>query len=451
MSLPQRTTIDAAIDDSRPKAAAGIDGARTVSRIGRRLMWYLIALYVVSVLDRGNLSFASFSMNKELGLTPQMYSIGLGILFLGYSLFEVPSNLALARFGARITLTRIAILFGLVTMSMAFVTGPISFYTVRALLGIAEAGLTPGVFLYLSYWIPENYRARYNAIFTYSVPAAYVLASLVSGAILQLNGTFGLPGWKWLFLLEGLPAVTLGVFGIFYLTDRPNQAKWLSRDEKAWLANELEVSRLNKSPTEELNTLAALRQPTLWVLILGYVGIFCGNATVGAWLPQILHIYGVPLTHIGVVAAIPPLAGMVGMTMLSRRSDRRKERIGHTVACTVIAAIGYGTVAMSSSLSTALIGFMLANIGVYASLAIFWSIPQTYLPQRIRPAVIAVISSFGAIVGGWVAPLLIGRVQQQTHSLSAGMIVVAVLFLLSSICVCVAGRRLATQANKETQ
>lgn len=446
MSLTSRTTISAQVDDGQNAAATDVDGARTVSRIGRRLMWYLIALYVVSVLDRGNLSFASFSMNRELGLTPQMYSIGLGILFLGYSIFEVPSNLALARYGARITLTRIAVLFGLVTMSMAFVTGPLSFYTVRALLGIAEAGLTPGVFLFLSYWIPENFRARYNAIFSYSIPAAYVLASLVSGAILQLDGTFGIPGWKWLFVLEGLPAVSLGIFGAFYLTDRPDHAKWLSKEEKLWLARELDSARSTKSPAHELNTVAVLRQPTLWILILGYVGIFCGNATIGAWLPQILHLHGVSLKSIGVVAALPPLAGMIGMTLLSRRSDHRKERIGHTVACMVIAALGYGIVAMADSLPGALLGFMLANIGVYASLAIFWSIPQTYLPQKSRPAVIAVISSFGAIGGGWVAPLLIGRVQQVTHSLPAGMVVVAVLFLLSAVCVLFAGRRMAAQA-----
>lgn len=426
--------------------AADVDGTRVVSRVGRRLMWYLIALYVVSVLDRGNLSFASFSMNKELGLTPQMYAVGVGILFLGYSLFEVPSNLALARFGARITLTRIAILFGLVTMSMAFVTGPRSFYTVRALLGIAEAGLTPGVFLFLSYWIPQQHRTRYNAMFCYSIPAAYVVSSLVSGAIMQLDGAWGVPGWKWLFLLEGLPAVMLGIFGAFYLTDRPHQAKWLSADEKSWLAKQLESGDAPSAHGVPAGVMTLLRRPEMWVLTLGYVGIFSGNATVGAWLPQILHHTGVPLSIIGFVTALPPLAGIVGMTFLSRRSDRSKERVLHTVAAMLIAAAGFTTVAMSGTLAVALFGFALANVGVYASLAIFWSIPQTYLPARAKPAVIAVISSFGAILGGWVVPMMIGRVQQQAHSLAAGMIVVAILLVLSSVCVFFAGRRLASRA-----
>ena len=419
----------------------GVDGARVVSRVGRRLMWYLIALYVISVLDRGNLSFASFSMNKELGLTPQMYGMGVGILFLGYALFELPSNLALARFGARITLTRISILFGVVTISMAFVTGPFSFYAVRALLGIAEAGLTPGVFLFLSYWIPAQHRARYNAIFSYSIPAAYVVSSLVSGSIMQLDGVWGVPGWKWLFVLEGVPAVLLGCFGIFYLTDRPHQATWLTSAEKGWLAKQLETDNAT-SESGPSDVVSILRRPEMWVLTLGYVGIFSGNATVGAWLPQIVHQKGVPLHIIGFVTALPPLVGIIGMTLLSRHSDRRNERVLHTVGCMLIAAVGYTTVALSNSLTAALIGFMLANMGVYASLSIFWSIPQTYLPAKAKPAVIAIISSFGAIFGGWIVPMMVGHVQQTTHSLGTGMIVVAVFFSLSAVCVFFAGRRM---------
>jgi ACS family tartrate transporter-like MFS transporter len=421
------------------------DGARIVKKVGRRIMWYLIALYVVSVLDRGNLGFASFSMNRELGLTPQMYSIGVGILFLGYALFEVPSNMALARFGARITLTRIAILFGLVTMSMAFVVGPYSFYAVRGLLGIAEAGLTPGVFLFLSYWIPQTYRARYNAIFTYAVPCAYVLASLISGAIMQLDGAFGIPGWKWLFLLEGLPAITLGVFGIFYLTDRPHLAKWLTDPERRWLQQKMDSENQAAPGTSHTEGVGALlARPVMWVLALGYIGIFCGNATLGVWLPQILHGTGVPLKVIGLYAAIPPLAGVVGMTLLCRRSDRRNERVFHASGCMLLAACGFGVVAMSTTTTFVLAGFMIANIGVYSSLAIFWAIPQTYLSAKAKPVAIALISSFGALFGGWLAPMMIGRVQSATHSLSTGFVIVAGLFLASSICVLVAGRKLAS-------
>nr|WP_315593227.1 MFS transporter [uncultured Cupriavidus sp.] len=417
-------------------------GDAIVRKVGRRLMWYVIALYIVSVLDRGNLGFASFSMNKELGLTPQMYGVGVGILFLGYSLFEVPSNLALARYGARITLTRIAMLFGLVTVSMAFVTGPYSFYLVRGLLGMAEAGLTPGVFLFLSYWIPQSYRARYNAAFTYAVPSAYILASLVSGAILRLDGVFGIPGWKWLFVLEGLPAVCLGVIGIFYLTDRPHQATWLKPSEREWLQAQIDREATTRhEESAKLGTL--LRRPVLWVLAVGYIGIFCGNATLGIWLPQIMHGHGIALSIIGFVAAVPPLAGVIGMTYLSRRSDKMKERVWHTVACMVIAALGFALIATSQSATAALIGFMLANIGVYSSLAIFWSIPQTYLSTNVRPAAIALISSFGALFGGWLAPMYIGKAQGHFHSLPMGMAIVAALMLISCVCVGAAGKRLS--------
>lgn len=437
-SPPIRASLEAVSSESVDKASSDA----IVRKVGRRLMWYVIALYIVSVLDRGNLGFASFSMNKDLGLTPQMYGIGVGILFLGYSLFEVPSNLALAKYGARITLTRIAMLFGLVTMSMAFVTGPYSFYVVRGLLGMAEAGLTPGVFLFLSYWIPQSYRARYNAAFTYAVPSAYILASLVSGAILRLDGALGVPGWKWLFVLEGLPAVLLGVIGIFYLTDRPHQAKWLSPSELEWLQAQIDrEANVQHEKSAKLGEL--LRRPVLWILAIGYIGIFCGNATLGIWLPQIMHGHGVALSVIGFVAAVPPLGGVVGMTYLSRRSDKTKERVWHTVACMVIAAAGFGLVATSQSASAALIGFMLANIGVYSSLAIFWSIPQTYLAANVRPAAIALISSFGALFGGWLAPMYIGKAQGYFHSLPMGMAIVAALLVISSFCVGGAGTRLA--------
>lgn len=419
-----------------------VDGPAVIKRIGRRIVWYLVALYAVSVLDRGNLGFASFSMNKELGITPQMFSIALGVLFLGYSLFDVPSNLILERFGARITLTRIGFMFGIVTIAMAFVVGPYSFYTLRALLGVAEAGLTPGVFLFLSYWIPQRYRARYNAVFSYSVPAAYVLASIVSGAIMQLGGTWGVPGWKWLFMLEGIPAIVLGFVGIFFLTDKPHLAGWLLDKEKQWLTKELENDNAN-SDSKRIGTGELLRRPEIWVLTLGYIGVFAGMATIGAWLPQILHQMGAPIGGIGFITAIPPLAAIVCMGFIARSSDRRNERVLHTVGSMLLAALGYAIVACSSTLTMALGGFIVANIGVYSSLPTFWSIPQTYLPPNAKAALIGVITSVGAMFGGWVVPLMIGRLQQQVHSTAAGMAVVSIVIVLSALCVLFAGRRMA--------
>jgi ACS family tartrate transporter-like MFS transporter len=402
-------------------------------------MWYLAALYFVSVLDRGNLGFAALTMNRDLHLTPEMYSTGVGILFLGYAIFEVPSNLILARYGARVTLTRIAILFGLATMLMAFVTGPLGFYSIRGLLGAAEAGLTPGVFLYLSYWIPTSYRARYNAVFTYAIPCAYVFASLISGQIVRLDGTYGFPGWKWLFLIEGLPAVTLGLFGIGYLTNRPKDAKWLSVRESQWLEGRIAQERNAVAGHGLNNIVQVLSNPIMVILALVYIGVFCGNACLAPWLPTLMRSNGVPVEYIGWVAAIPPATGVLGMYFLCRQSDRRAERVYHTFAAMILAAIGFGMVRFSHSAFLAVAGFALANIGVYSSLAIFWTIPQTFLPPSTKPVAIAVISSFGALIGGWLAPMAIGKVQTAAHSLEPGLFVVSGLFLACAIILILAG------------
>jgi ACS family tartrate transporter-like MFS transporter len=424
------------LEPATPVAAtlsANDDHGYIVKRVGRRLMWYLAALYFVSVLDRGNLGFAALTMNRDLHLTPEMYSLGVGILFLGYAIFEVPSNLILARFGARVTLTRIAILFGLATMLMAFVTGPLGFYSIRGLLGAAEAGLTPGVFLYLSFWIPTSYRARYNAVFTYAIPCAYVFASLISGQIVRLDGTFGFPGWKWLFLLEGLPAVALGIFGIFFLTNRPRDAKWLSAPERQWLEERITKERDAASGHGLGSVMQVLSNPIMIVLAVVYIGVFCGNACLAPWLPTLMRANGVPVEYLFWVAAIPPATGVVGMYFLCRHSDRKIERVNHTFAAMLLAAVGFGLVAISHSAPVALAGFALANIGVYSSLAIFWAIPQTFLPASTKPTAIAVISSFGALIGGWVAPLAIGQVQAAQHSLAPGLFVVAGLFLACAV------------------
>ena len=274
------TTAPAAIDSGFQQRAThgeeSSDMTGIVKKVGKRLMWLLVALYFCAMMDRGNISFAALSMNKEIGLTSEMFGTGVGIMFFTYAFFEIPSNLMLAAFGARKTLTRIAILWGLATLLMAFVQGPLTFYSFRALLGAAEAGLFPGVMLYLTYWFPYSYRARYNAIFNMAIPASYVVAAIISGAILTLDGTAGLAGWKWLFILEGLPPIALGVVGWFYLTDRPRDAKWLTQKERTELEariteeNTLAVPQLRRS-TKAGEILRSLASPT--VLLLGLVNI----------------------------------------------------------------------------------------------------------------------------------------------------------------------------------
>ncbi len=311
-----------------------------------------MALYFLAILDRGNISFAALQMNKDLGLNAEMFGISVGIMYFTYAIFEIPSNILLARYGARVTLTRIAVLWGIATVLMAFTRGPWSLYTFRGFLGFAESGLFPGVMLLLSMWFPFKYRARYNAMFNYAVPISYIFASLISGAILELDGTFGLPGWKWLFVLEGAPPIVLGIIGVFYLTDRPQQATWLSADQRSWLIGALEHDAKATGVVHGEGVLRTITKPM--VLLFGFCnfGLFCGLASLFPWLPQIIKTFGLPVSQVGLVTAIPPIAGLIGMIALSRHSDRVGERFYYAVMTFVIAAAGFAIAAFATSPGT---------------------------------------------------------------------------------------------------
>ncbi|MGF6408441.1 MFS transporter [Paraburkholderia sp. MM5482-R1] len=401
-------------------------------KVGRRLMWYLMALYFCSIMDRGNISFAALSMNKAIGLSAETFGIGVGVMFVTYSLFEVPSNLLLARIGARATLTRIAILWGAATMLMACAQGPFSFYALRALLGMAEAGLFPGVMLYLSFWFPERYRARYNAMFNLAIPTSYVISALISGAILSLDGVAGISGWRWLFLLEGLPSILLGFVGAFYLTNRPSDASWLSAGEREVLQNAL--SRDEKATTTVFKTgiRRAVTDPVVLLLGLCNFAIFCGLTSLAYWLPQIIHGFGFRSMSIGMLTSIPPVIGLVGMLLMSTWSDRKGSRFKHTALATALAAIGFLIAGTGSSVVLVIVGFGVANVGVYASQAIFWSIPQSILSREMAPAAMGLIGMLGS-AGGATMPIVVGRLHDLTHTFSSGLSVVAVVLFSASL------------------
>jgi MFS transporter, ACS family, tartrate transporter len=421
--------------------AAGVDPAQVVKRVGRRLMPYVFALYFMSIVDRGNLGFAALAMNSDLHLTREMFGFGVGIFFLTFALFELPSNLALARFGARATLTRIAILWGLATMLMAFVSGPNSFYGMRALLGAAEAGIAPGVFLFLSYWFPTAYRARYNAVFIYAVPVAYAVASVVSGWIMQLDGALGLPGWKWLFLLEGLPAILLGLFGLWYLTNKPTEAHWLSATDRLWLQGTLDREAQAPASEKRAHPLRVFANPNVLLMASVMVGIFCGLATLNTWLPLIIRGFGVPLKLIGPLAALPSFAGAVGMFLTSRHSDRHRERVWHLIGALLFAALGYVAIALSTSLALTILGFVLANIGIYSANAVFWTIPQSFLPKNMTAAGLGIISTVASLAGFGITTL-VGHIQEKTHNLTSCFAIVIAVLLVVAVIAYILGRRL---------
>jgi MFS transporter, ACS family, tartrate transporter len=418
-----------------------VAGPAVVRKVAWRLMWFVMALYFLAILDRGNISFAAISMNRELGLNAQMFGIAVGVMFFTYSMFEIPSNIVLARFGARATLTRIAILWGIATVLMAFAQGPWSLYAFRAFLGFAESGLFPGVMLFLSLWFPFAYRARYNAMFNYAVPISYIFGSLISGAVLNLDGTFGIAGWKWLFILEGAPPIVLGIIGIFYLTDRPREATWLAPQEKLWLAAEIERDAGELGVIHDRSLIRTLLKPMVLLFALCNFGLFCGLASLFAWLPQIIKTFGLPNFQIGMVTAIPPLAGLVGMILLSRHSDRLGERFIYSFCTLLLAATGFAIAAFAPTPTLIIIGFMVANVGVYGTQAVFWTIPQSYLSRDSAPGAIGLIAMVGSI-GGALVPVVIGRLKDSTGSFAGGFLFVSAVLVVAAAGVMVARSQL---------
>jgi len=418
----------------------------TIRKVAMRLMWFVMALYFLAILDRGNISFAALQMNKELGLNAEMFGIAVGVMYFTYSLFEIPSNLILARFGARVTLTRIAILWGFATILMAFTQGPLTLYTFRGLLGFAESGLFPGVILLLSMWFPSAYRARYNAMFNYAVPISYIFASLISGAILELNGTFGISGWKWLFILEGVPPILLGIVGIFYLTDRPQQASWLNPEQKAWLIGALDRDAKATGVVHGEGLLKTITRPMVLLFGVCNFGLFCGLASLFPWLPQIIKTFGLPVSQVGMITAIPPIAGLIGMILLSRHSDHVGERFYYAVTTFLVAAAGFAIAAFAASPVWIIIGFMVANVGIYSTQAVFWTIPQSYLSRQSAPGAIGLVSTIGSI-GGAIIPIVIGRAKDASGSFTTGFLVVSGFLVLSASLILIARANLVKTSN----
>ena len=413
----------------------------TIRKVAIRLMWFVMAMYFLAILDRGNISFAALQMNKELGLNAEMFGIAVGVMYFTYSIFEIPSNLILNRFGARATLTRIAILWGIATVLMAFTQGPWSLYLFRGFLGFAESGLFPGVMLLLSLWFPFAYRARYNAMFNYAVPISYIFASLISGAILELNGTFGISGWKWLFILEGLPPIILGIVGIYYLTDRPQQASWLSAEQRNWLIGALERDAKATGVVHGEGVLKTITKPM--VLLFGFCnfGLFCGLASLFPWLPQIIKTFGLPASQVGLVTAIPPIAGLIGMVALSRHSDHVGERFYYAVMTFLIAASGFAIAAFAATPVWIIVGFMVANVGVYGTQAVFWTIPQSYMSRQSAPGAIGLVSTIGSI-GGATIPIVIGRAKDASGHFTIGFLCVSAVLVFAATLILIARAQL---------
>jgi ACS family tartrate transporter-like MFS transporter len=418
---------DRPVEEVRPleTAAESRLADAALSKARRKLIPFLFVLYLAAYIDRINLGFASLQMNRELGLSEAVFGMGAGLFFLGYSIFEVPSNLILARVGARLWIARIMISWGIAAMAMIAVRGAASFFALRFILGLAEAGFFPGVILYLTFWFPAREQARAVALFMTATALAGVIAGPVSGALLELHGLAGLSGWQWLFILEGLPAVILGVLVLRILPDGPNEAVWLEVDERIALYSRLEREH-GRSTQKRSHSLAdAISNSTVWILSLVYFAIVFGLYGVTFWLPQIIQTFGNRSNfEIGVLSAIPFFGAAVAMVLVGRASDLSGERRWHLAVCAAIGAAGLLLAATTRTPILSLGALSIAAVGIWGTFGPFWAMPPEFLSGTAAAGAIALINSIGNL-GGFGGPYVVGLVKQTTHSFAGGMLLMA--------------------------
>ena len=405
----------------------------TLAKVTRRLMPFLLLLYIVAWLDRVNVGFAALQMNQDLQFSPAVYGLGAGLFFIGYALFEVPSNLVLARVGARRWIARIMVTWGLLSAAMMFVRGPTSFYTLRFLLGVAEAGFFPGIIYYLSSWYPAAQRARAVSWFMVAIPLTIVIGGPLAGYLLDMNGIGGLRGWQWLFLLEGLPAVILGVVVFFYLTDRPDQAHWLEPAERAWLGNAISAEQVQARERHGVGLGRALLHPIVWVLGFIAFAFQSGSYGLSLWIPQIIKgLSGFTDFEVGMISAIPYFAAAVGMVAIGAHSDRTGERFAHIAGTLLVGAVGFTASAYLTSPIPALIALTIAAVGDLGGRGPFWALPGRFLAGHASAGGIALINTLGAL-GGFVGPSLVGFVKNETGSFTGGLVLLAALLFASAV------------------
>ena len=406
--------------------------ATAIRKATYRLIPFLCLAYVFNFLDRVNVGFAALHMNEDLGFSPAVYGFGAGVFFLGYIAFEIPSNLALQRFGARIWIARIMISWGLVATAMALVQGETSFYVMRLLLGIAEAGFFPGIILYLTYWFPAAERARIIALFIASVPLATVFGGPFSGALLELDGLWGFAGWQWLFVIQGLPPVLLGVLALKVLTDKPAQARWLTEAERRALTETLAAEAEATKTVGYASLGQALTRPRVLALGALYFLMVTGLYGIGFWMPQVIGTFGLSPLQVGFLTAIPYLFAAIAMVVWGRRSDRTGERRWHIALPLFLAAAAFAWSAFSGPLLPTMIALTLATLGFYAAFGPFWSLPTALLTGTGAAAGIALVNSMGN-VAGFTGAYIVGVLKQATGSFSAALLFLAAALALGGL------------------
>ncbi len=404
---------------------------RTMAKVSRRLIPFVIICYFVAYLDRVNLSFAALQMNKDLKFTSTVYGIGAGVFFISYFLLETPSNLVMLRMGARRWIARIMFTWGVLSGSMAFVWNDTSFYVIRFLFGAAEAGFFPGILFYLTLYFPAAYRARMISMYMIAIPVSSVIGAPLSTSILYLDGFLGLKGWQWVFLSESLPALVLSVVTWFYMTDTPAQAEWLEKDERDWLVKRQEAEVRQIETSHGMSVWEVLRNPK--VLAFGLAGYGIANEIYGLvfFMPQIVKQFGLDNMQTGLVSAIPFAVGAVGMIWYGRRSDRLLERRSHCAVTFLITAVGLVLTALTPNPYFRLLTLSIASFGSFAVLPVFWSMPTAFLSGAAAAAGVAYINSI-ANIAGFVGSYMMGWLRDLTGSYDSGLLMIAAVCNVSA-------------------
>lgn len=414
--------------------------ATTMRRVAWRIVPFLMLCYFVSFVDRVNAGFAALDMNKDLHLSPAVFGLGGGLLFVSYFIFEVPSNLAMQRVGARRWIARIMVSWGIVAAAMALIVGPYSYYVVRLLLGAAEAGFFPGVMLYITYWFPAVYRARIISWFMVAVPISAFLGSPMSAALLGTDGWLGLRGWQWMFILEGVPAVLLGVACLFVLKDRPRDASWLAPAQRDWLMARLAAENAAARPVAQQSLWRVLSNCRVLALALVLAGTTANSSGIQLWAPQMLKAFGLTNMQVGLVNAIPFAIASVAMIWWGRRSDRRHERVWHTVLPLALIAAGLAGALVFQSLVGTVVILTLAVTGIYACKGPVWAISTEWLAAGVAAAGLAQINALSNLAG-FGTIYVVGVIKSATGSFSLAMLPLMALAAAAAITMWLLGRQ----------
>jgi D-galactonate transporter len=406
------------------------------SKINWRIMPVILIAYMMAFLDRINVGYAKLTMQQDLEFSDTVFGLGAGIFFLTYLMFEVPSNLWLEKIGARLSFLRIMVMWGLASAATAFVTEPWHFYAIRLALGVFEAGFFPGVILYLTYWYPSHRRGRVTGLFLFGMPITGVIGGPLSGWIMSgMDGVGGWHGWQWLYVLEGIPTVFIGIVVFFLLSNKPSDAPWLNDREKALVQGLLDADhRGDEQPHHHGKLRAALTDPKVWVLAFVYFCCAASVYTLTFWLPTMIKALGVAsLSTIGWYSSVPYAFGAAGIILLSRSSDQLKERRWHVGGTLIVGMITlYVTTLLGSAFVPVMILLSIATLCIFGGGSLFWSIPPTYLSREAAATGIAVISSIG-ILGGFVSPTFIGWIKTATGSIAAGLLVMTILAVIGGL------------------